>query len=401
MSITKSLYNFSFGNVSDVGKIRQANEDYFGSFDTANGYVFTVCDGMGGHVGGAKASQLAVQTIRDYLTQNAITNPVESISNALITANEAILKYAEDFPELRGMGTTCVLILVQGSDVYFAHVGDSRIYLFSDKDLVRLTKDHSFVQNMVDAGVMTEEEAEKHPRKNEITNALGLKNMRPPTVGTAPVKAAKGDIFLLCSDGLTGMVGDTDIERVLNMKEGDLQSKANILVRMALEAGGLDNVTLQLVGFNTSPYKKTIAPKMEPANNSKQKFTKKKYITLIAILLASILVLAGLLMIHPRSFLHLKKTNTPMPDTTLKVMPTDPDTATFKIMNKADSSKNKVLPPKEVVSVPKSPADTTKIKSKPSSNTKVSTKKTAPATDAKKPKTPAEPTPTSSKPVAA
>lgn len=191
MANTKSLYNFSFGNATHVGQVRQANEDYFGNFETKNGYVFLVCDGMGGHVGGAKASQIAVGIIRDCLQQLDYKTPYEALSQSIVAANDAILAYAEKNPELTGMGTTCVAILVVGSDVYYAHVGDSRIYLFSNNKLIRITKDHSFVQNMIDLGGLTEEEAEKHPRKNEITNALGLKNMKPPTVCASQIQAAK------------------------------------------------------------------------------------------------------------------------------------------------------------------------------------------------------------------
>jgi serine/threonine protein phosphatase PrpC len=265
MANTKSLYNFSFGNATHVGQIREANEDYFGSFETKNGYVFIVCDGMGGHVGGAKASQIAVGIIRDCLQQLDYKTPYEALSQSIVAASDAILAYAVNNPELVGMGTTCVAILLVGSDVYYAHVGDSRIYLYSNKKLTRITKDHSFVQNMIDLGGMTEEQAEKHPRKNEITNALGLKNMKPPTVCTAQIQAAKGDIFLLCSDGLTGMVSNSEIETVLK-NSMELQGKANLMIDLANKAGGTDNITVQIVEMTHSPYTKTktnipLAPK--------------------------------------------------------------------------------------------------------------------------------------------
>lgn len=269
MANTKSLYNFSFGNATHVGLVRQANEDYFGNFETKNGYVFLVCDGMGGHAGGAKASQIAVSVIKDCLQQTDYNSPYEALSQSITSANQAILNYAQNNPELTGMGTTCVAVLIIGSDVYYAHVGDSRIYLFSNKKLIKITKDHSFVQNMVDLGAMTEDEAEKHPRKNEITNALGLKNMNPPTVCASPIKAAKGDMFLLCSDGLTGMVHDNDIESVLKNKM-ELQAKANHLVDLANTAGGKDNVTVQIVGITQSPYKKTMADIPIPTENQRK-----------------------------------------------------------------------------------------------------------------------------------
>lgn len=291
MANTKSLYNFSFGNATHVGQVRQANEDYFGNFETKNGYVFLVCDGMGGHVGGAKASQIAVGIIRDCLQQLDYKTPFEALSQSIVAANDAILVYAEKNPELTGMGTTCVAILVVGSDVYYAHVGDSRIYLFSNKKLTRITKDHSFVQNMIDLGGLTEEEAEKHPRRNEITNALGLKNMKPPTVCAAQIQAAKGDMFLLCSDGLTGMVSDTELESVLK-NNMELQGKANLMIDLANKAGGKDNITVQIIEITHSPYTKTVtniplAPKLE-GKTTKIWRKNKRTIVLIAVILLMI-----------------------------------------------------------------------------------------------------------------
>lgn len=290
---TKTLHNFIFGNATDVGKVRQANEDYYGNFDTPNGFIFLVCDGMGGHVGGAIASQLAVQTIRECLTKQTFSSPSEALNASLLLANSSILAYAEEHPELKGMGTTCVIILIKNDDVYYAHVGDSRIYILSKRKLHRLTKDHSFVQNMVDKGILTEEEAEKHPRKNEITNALGIKSMMPPTICSEPVLVSKGDIFILCSDGLTGMVSDASIEAVLLTDKFTLQNKATLLIEKSLENGGLDNVTLQLVEFSRSSYKRGRIPEVIPLVGVKKrkklsKLWKIGIITLLVIALVGI-----------------------------------------------------------------------------------------------------------------
>jgi serine/threonine protein phosphatase PrpC len=286
MANTKSLYNFSFGNATHVGQVRQANEDYFGNFETKNGYVFIVCDGMGGHVGGAKASQIAVGIIRDCLQQLDYKTPFEALSQSIIAANDAILAYADENTELIGMGTTCVALLVVGSDVYYAHAGDSRIYLFSNKKLMRITKDHSFVQNMMDLGGLTEEEAEKHPRKNEITNALGLKNMKPPTVCKTQIQAAKGDKFLLCTDGLTGMVSDGEMENVLK-NSMELQGKANLLIDLANKAGGTDNITVQIVEMTHSAYSKTVANiQIDSQSNKNWKINKKALLVIGLILLS-------------------------------------------------------------------------------------------------------------------
>jgi PPM family protein phosphatase len=287
MANTKSLYNFSFGNATHVGQVRQANEDYFGNFETKNGYVFIVCDGMGGHVGGAKASQIAVGIIRDCLQQLDYKTPFEALSQSIIAANDAILTYADKNPELNGMGTTCVALLVVGSDVYYAHAGDSRIYLFSNKKLMRITKDHSFVQNMIDLGGLTEEEAEKHPRKNEITNALGLKNMKPPTVCKTQIQAAKGDMFLLCTDGLTGMVSDGEMENVLK-NSMELQGKANLMIDLANKAGGTDNITVQIVKITHSAYSKTVTNIPIDSQATKNWKINKKALLIIGLIIISL-----------------------------------------------------------------------------------------------------------------
>jgi len=257
MAITKSLHNFSFGIATHIGHVRITNEDFSGNFETKNGYVFLVCDGMGGHLGGAKASKIAVEAIKKSLQSFDYKTPFEALSQSITTANETILEYAEKNPNITGMGTTCAAILIIGSDVYYAHVGDSRIYLFSNKKLIRTTRDHSVIQKMIDLGQLTEEEAAKHPRKNEISNALGRRDMKPPTVCKIPVQAAKGDVFLICSDGLTNMVKDAEIEAIL-MNTLEMQDKANMLIDMANKAGGIDNITVQLVEINQSNYAETI-----------------------------------------------------------------------------------------------------------------------------------------------
>jgi len=257
MAITKSLHNFSFGISTHIGHVRLTNEDTSGNFETKNGYVFLVCDGMGGHLGGAKASKIAADAIKNCLQSFDYKTPFEALSQSITTANETILEYAEKNPDITGMGTTCAAILIIGSDVYYAHVGDSRIYLFSNQKLIRITKDHSVIQKMIDLGQLTEEEAAKHPRRNEISNALGRREMKPPTVCKVPVQAAKGAVFLLCSDGLTNMVKDAEIEVVLN-NSLEMQDKANMLIDMANKAGGIDNISVQLVEINQSNYAETI-----------------------------------------------------------------------------------------------------------------------------------------------
>jgi serine/threonine protein phosphatase PrpC len=249
-----SNYEFCLtGSYSDVGRVRKANEDNMGCFDTLNGKVVVVCDGMGGHVGGQIASQTAVTAIHEFLINNVVPDPREAIHHAITAANTAILNRTQAQPELSGMGSTCVmLIITPEGKVYYGHVGDSRIYLTANHRIKQLTKDHSFVQMLVDAGQITPEQAEHHPRKNEITNALGISNMQPPTVCSEPIEPEAGNCFILCSDGLTGMVDDTHIERIVSTRSLKIQQRAEKLVQLANEAGGVDNITVQLVEFALS-----------------------------------------------------------------------------------------------------------------------------------------------------
>lgn len=258
---------FTIGNFSHKGIVRKANEDYFESFDSPCGQVVVVCDGMGGHVGGAKASRTAVAAIRKHLTETDYADPRQALYNALIQANEGVITYGQTHPELKGLGSTCVILLIRDNQVYYAHVGDSRIYYFSHQTLTQITEDHSYVQLLVKAGEITAEEAEHHPRKNEITNALGLENMKPPTVAANPIEPQQGDCFLLCSDGLSGMVPDNEIQTTLENNHLSIQEKAEYLVSQANAAGGVDNITVQLVAFgipsnaSTSLCKSTLSPR--------------------------------------------------------------------------------------------------------------------------------------------
>ncbi len=248
------------GSCTDVGRVRKANEDSMDWFDCDTGRVVVVCDGMGGHVGGQVASQTAIKAIRDFLTVNTFDSPDEAITNAIITANQAILQEAQKRPELTGMGSTCVMLIIKDGVVYYGHVGDSRIYFVANHRIVQLTKDQSYVQTLVDAGVISQSDAERHPRKNEITNALGLAGMTPPIVCDTPILPEAGNCFVLCSDGLSGMISDNQIEHIVSRHDVDIAKRAADLVAKANEAGGKDNITVQLVEFTV-----TVEDSAEPA----------------------------------------------------------------------------------------------------------------------------------------
>lgn len=249
--------NFNYCHVvgkTDVGRKRAANEDNMYNAITQNGLVSVVCDGMGGHVGGATASKIAVSTIIENLNDVFYDDPRIAIGESIDRANRAIIQRATEQPELAGMGSTCVLLLVRNGKVYIGHVGDSRIYLIRSKRIVQLTKDHSYVQMLVDCGEITKEQAEHHPRKNEITNALGIPNMSPATVADDAIVPEAGDCFILCSDGLSGMISDDTICKVVSRQsEMNAQERVDKLVALANENGGVDNITVQLVEFSVSP----------------------------------------------------------------------------------------------------------------------------------------------------
>lgn len=240
--------------ITDRGLKRAANEDWLGDKQTCNGWVAVVCDGMGGHVGGATASHIAVDAILDYLSNEYFDDPRIAIGKAIDYANAAIRNKVAQSPELEGMGSTCVLLIVRDGKVYLGHVGDSRIYLIRDHRIHQLTKDHSYVQMLVDMGEITSDQAEHHPRKNEITNALGIPQMQPATVMQNPIDPQAGDCFLLCSDGLSGMVENKTIEHIISQqKQLSAQERATKLIEKAKEGGGLDNITVQLVEFGATP----------------------------------------------------------------------------------------------------------------------------------------------------
>lgn len=252
---------------TDVGRKRAANEDSMRNAITRNGLASVVCDGMGGHVGGATASKVAVAAIMDNLNAVYYDDPRIAIGESIDVANRAILQKTVEQPELAGMGSTCVLLLVRDGKVYIGHVGDSRIYLVRSKRIVQLTKDHSYVQMLVDCGEITKEQAEHHPRKNEITNALGIRNMSPATVADDAIIPEAGDCFVLCSDGLSGMVSDETICKVVSRQtEMNAQERVNKLVELANANGGVDNITVQLVEFPVSPNEAgTVAKKKVPS----------------------------------------------------------------------------------------------------------------------------------------
>jgi serine/threonine protein phosphatase PrpC len=284
-------------SITDAGLVRQANEDNCYASETPNGFLFVVCDGMGGHVGGARASAIAVNSIANFFTKEYYAAIGQALEDALNFANKQILSVAAEQPELKGMGTTACVALLRDDKAYFAHIGDSRIYFYCNKQqqLHRLTKDHSVVQGLVDQGVISEAEAEHHPNKNRILKTLGIKKDIQPDICTTPVLPVKDDIFLLCSDGLSGMVNDELLQHILEQKVS-LQEKGGNMLTFAKQAGGTDNITLQLIHIGNSPHTNSVFVSKNPhypyAANKKGKGNK-LFIAIIA--LFAVIVICGML----------------------------------------------------------------------------------------------------------
>lgn len=294
---------FGYFEREEIGRVRTHQEDSHGhALGTPNGDVFVMCDGMGGHVGGKQASSMAVDCILDYLQKEEYQDKQRGLVDAIRFANKQILGYADEYPEFTGMGTTACILLIKGAEVFIAHVGDSRIYLYLGKEqqLHRITKDHSYVQTLVDAGKITDEEAEHHPQKNRILKALGGDLQVMPDVNRCPIKPKKGDIFLLCSDGLSGMIQDGVMESVLS-QETSLNQKGNQLVDIALNNGGVDNVTAQLVEVKSSPHKKSQFKSFNPIGRPRQSLVRKsrsgnyrKIVWIVSIVVCTVLLIGAL-----------------------------------------------------------------------------------------------------------
>lgn len=231
---------------TDVGMVRANNQDRFDFCEyDANCCYAVVCDGMGGHAGGNVASELAVEAVKQtladaYATFGRDRDICRLLTLALTKANEIVFSKSISDNSLRGMGTTAVLAFYIDGKMYIAHVGDSRAYLFSDRKLIPVTKDHSIVQEMIDGGEITPEQAENHPYRHVITRAIGI--MPGVEVDSGELQYKRGQMVLLCSDGLTNMLSDAEIEEALGREKPEKLCAE--LIRLANTKGGSDNITV-------------------------------------------------------------------------------------------------------------------------------------------------------------
>lgn len=226
-----------------VGLRRTSNQDFLAVRNLHDrGTLLVVADGMGGHQGGERASRLAADMFIAHIRQGKKAGD-ELLTDALAAANDAVLSEASHNPELKGMGTTLVAALLSEGRGKVINLGDSRAYLLHGGALSRITQDHSMVGDLLRRGEITEEEAENHPRRNVLTRAVGIEGRPQPDL--FPVELGPGDVLLLCSDGLHGMVDDRAIREILEA-DWSLDSRCDALIDAALDAGGKDNVTVLL-----------------------------------------------------------------------------------------------------------------------------------------------------------
>jgi serine/threonine protein phosphatase PrpC/LysM repeat protein len=206
---------------------------------------------------------MAVNSIRAFFEHRFYDYPREALRQALLYANGQVHAAAQQNPQLRGMGTTCVLALFRQGELWYGYVGDSRIYRLTGGRLERLTRDHSYVQQLMDQGLLSEAEAENHPRRNELTRALGTSREVLVDVVGQPLVPAFGDTLLLCTDGLTGLLSD-EIIRAELARGGPAQTRALRLVERANDAGGYDNITVQVIQLETQPAARPVPPVAPP-----------------------------------------------------------------------------------------------------------------------------------------
>ena len=236
---------------TDTGKVRDHNEDYYAALDGKESppgvdALLVVADGMGGHAAGEVASRMAVEGILGILASNSEESfKLEGndfgafLGKVLEEVNQDVWQAGQE-SDKRGMGTTCTLAAIRVDQLFLAHIGDSRAYLLRDGELHQVSKDHSWVEDAVDQGVITREQARIHPNRNVITRAIGLEQQ--PKIDTYVMPLAEGDLLLLCSDGLNSMIPDDNIYRIL--KQSPTDEVCGDLIVAANEAGGHDNTTV-------------------------------------------------------------------------------------------------------------------------------------------------------------
>jgi serine/threonine protein phosphatase PrpC len=239
-------------SLTDIGRQRVNNEDSYLYWEPDSdedfrrkGRLAIVADGMGGYEGGQEASRLAVETVRSVYDNAFGASPQDTLIEAFQSAHQNIQRFAVEHPQFYGMGTTCTALAIVERQLYFAHVGDSRLYLIRGDSITRLTRDHSYVGRLVESGIVRSEDAESHPQRHILTAALGSGRDVTPHIPEHAFSLELGDSLLLCTDGLWGLVGDPELSGVVQTNPP--AEACQKLVSMALERGGPDNITVMVL----------------------------------------------------------------------------------------------------------------------------------------------------------
>jgi protein phosphatase len=252
--------DLELANLTDVGCERNKNEDYYCYVEPEEeeqflrrGRLAVVADGMGGHIGGQIASGLAVDALRDaFLDENAPGDPQSVLVEGFTRAQHAILGASHDRPDLNGMGTTCTAIIVRDGALTYGHIGDSRLYLLRDGWLTQLTEDHTLVNHLVKAGAITRAQASQHDKRNVLTAALGMRSEEVAVdFSNEPVRLHESDAIVLSSDGLHGLVTSEELRTAVQTHSA--YEACRILVNLARQRGGPDNITVQILRILREP----------------------------------------------------------------------------------------------------------------------------------------------------
>lgn len=342
--------------LTDVGRARPHNEDYVDSYIPPDrrqlerkGALYLLADGMGGHQAGEVASQGAVELVIGQYYSDTTHDIGTSLVRAFRAANQLIYDQAQADPSKAGMGTTLVAAVILGRQVYLANVGDSRAYLVNKGGITQISEDHSWVEEQVRAGLLTQEQASRHPQRNLLTRALGTKP--DVKVDLFEGELGEGDMLLLCSDGLTGRVEDREIAAMVT--EHSPEEAARLLVALANERGGNDNITVLLVGDRPETTTVAVPPPVPVAVPIKEE--PKRAFPLIPVLvgLAGVLVLIlGGLLVAP---MILRREDTPTPTV-------QPSAATTSVPTPAD------LEPTETLAVTQASVDTPSVEAEETSS---------------------------------
>jgi PPM family protein phosphatase len=239
-------------SLTDVGCVRENNEDSYSYWEPESdelfrrvGRLLVVADGMGGYGGGEVASQMATSTITDVYAHSQQSDIQQSLLQAFAEAHRRIRQRARENDELRGMGTTCIALALVNGHFFFAHIGDSRLYFLTQGKVRCLSHDHTLISRWVENGIIRAEDAENHPQRHVLTAALGVADDIQPDRSSEPIPVRKGDVLMVCTDGLWGQVKDDEIQHTLSTCSP--ADSCRILCNLAKDRGGPDNITLQVL----------------------------------------------------------------------------------------------------------------------------------------------------------